>query len=281
MEELTNEQMLAEVQEPAPAVEPAAAPAQPAPAVEPSQQYLDFDQYKDHHVRYTANGKEVTEPYSAMVRRAQQGYNHRESMEQIRVEQEYKQYDDFARENPAWGDHIKSAWETRNAYVGDADPEDPATQQLAKFQNVLDSLTSRLDASDKSAKESAAEAERTEFLAQLDKDVDAVRSKYKTFDFNAADDDGVTAESKVYAAMEKHGGSFRANFLDLYEDKLFSNVATQAREETAKATQKQTKQGILGISSTPGSAPAKPSSRSMKQMGWDELGDLAKKEMGT
>ena len=78
--------------------------------------------------KYTANGKDIEEDLDTILQRASMGYNYAQHMQQFKSEkdaleqerssisqlrQQWEPYDKYARENPEWADHVRTAWEQK------------------------------------------------------------------------------------------------------------------------------------------------------------------------
>lgn len=279
-----------------------AAPAQAEPAKQesvqapqqtktPEQQFLDFEKFKTHHVTYKANGKEVKEPLEKVLNRASQGYNYAQLMEQLKErgkqfdtwEQEkaslskWKQFDDYAAKNQAWAKHVEEMWEKKGQYSDpNRDPNDPQVQIDSRIQQMFENFSNQFGQKLSGIEEFINGQKSSQADKDLDGVVSQVRDQFKQIDFDEVDDQGKSVEYKVLEHMQQNGiKNFKTAFVDLYHDQLVNTAKSKALEADANERQKQTKQGIMGVSSTP-KFSTQPESFSVRGKSYEQLAEMAK-----
>ncbi len=257
-------------------------------------QYLDLGQFNSHHVKYTANGKEISEPLDMVLKRASQGYNYGQHMNELKAEQEaitgikqkneelqrWQQYDTFAKENPEWAKHVQDNWDSRHTHKDpNLDPDDPVTQRFASIEKSLENFSSqfgeKIGVLDDFINQNHVNKEAT----ALDSEISGVTNQFKQIDFGTPDENGKTVETHVLEHMQRMQiPSFKAAFTDLYLDQILNTTTQQARQQQANAVQKQNKQGIIGSSPTPMQSGS-TSNQNISSTSWNDLRDLAIKEL--
>ena len=263
-------------------------------------EYLDLGEFGGRLVRYKANGKEVVEPLEVAInKRASQGYNYAQQMEALNSEKStwqqkleemnkqmeslsrYKQFDDFAKENPQWADHVQQAWEARHQYQEGLDPEDPVSNKVAELQKMIETtLNERLSPIEQRFQQAETQQKQVAEDRQLETQRQQVAERFKNVDLDQVDDQGKTLEYRVLEHMQQNGiSNFETAFKDFYFDNLVQLEREAAKEAHAKEMQKRSKQGIIGISSTPATGAPQPSNGNMKNLSYDQLAELAKREL--
>ena len=106
-----------------------------------------------------------------------------------------------------------------------------------------------------------------------------MQEKYPDFDFETQDESGKTMQTYVLEHMVQNRiPDFNTAFVSLYHDQIVDMRARAAAEKQAKEVQKNTKQGIIDISST--SRKDKQPISNLGSMSYDQIADMAKKELG-
>lgn len=265
-----------------------------------NQEYLDLGQFGSRLVRYKANGKEVVEPLEVAInKRASQGYNYAQQMEALNSEKSswtqkleemnkqmeslsrYKQFDDFARENPQWAEHVQAAWDSRHQYQEGLDPDDPVSNKVAELQKMIETtLNERLSPIEQRFQQAEVQQRQVTEDRQYEAQLNQVRERFKNVDLDQVDDQGKTLEYRVLEHMQQTGiKNFESAFKDFYFDNLVQLEREAAKEAHAKEMQKRSKQGIIGISSTPATGTPQTSNGNMKNLSYDQLAELAKREL--
>ena len=209
--------------------------------------------------KYTANGKDVEEDLDTILQRASMGYNYAQHMQQFKSEkdafeqerssisqlrQQWEPYDKYARENPEWADHVRTAWEQKvsgieqKAADGTALPEE-LRQEMAELKNFKAQFDTFMT-KQKEAEEDSVINSQFENLAKEYPDYDLKHTDPKT---------GMSLEMKILEHARLNGiHSVRAAFRDMMWDDLVSKAQTKAKEQTAKEIAERTKKGFLATS---------------------------------
>jgi hypothetical protein len=257
-QELSAEEMLASVKEETPG---AAAPEAQAPQQSP------FDPSK---LEYEVNGKKITEPWEMVQKRAQMGYHYAQQMEALKREREgfdqerskyqtyeqqakelgrWKEYDDFAKQNPEWAKHVEETWNNRQNLGQSNQVQDPRFEALQKELADLRGLKD----------EFVSEKQKIQFAAedkQFSSEIETVAKKFGV-DFAISDEQGRSLEWRTLETMKEMGlegnkpGQFEMAFKHMYFDNLIGKQKEAAQEQVIKQNQEMRKNGILGVSRTP------------------------------
>lgn len=265
-----------------------------------AEDYLGLDKYGKHHVEYKANGKPVRESLEQALNRASQGYNYAQLMEEFKQKEptyqkqietlsgqlksldKFRQYDEYAKANKAWADHVDNMWKNKEQFSNaDLDPNDPITKKLASFEQMLQSFSNQFGEKIQKYDQVVTAQEVAKEDASFEQEVTKVVESYKNIDFNAKDESGKSVRTHVLEHMVgKQIPSFRTAFLDLYHDQLLAAHEQSLRDKHAKETQRRTKEGIIGVKSTPNGHDKGAPISNIGSKSWDELANLGKKELG-
>lgn len=248
--EPSTEQMIAEFQT-APESEAVSEPAlQAAPEPEAQASIREYE--------YSANGKTIKEPIEIILKRASQGYNYAQHMQELKnqqtefeqkqqhvleLEKKYGEIDRFAQENPEWNDHLHKTWESRFDITGGQETHTQQQQGLpSQLQQEFNEMRSFVE---------SIKAERAD--AAYQGAVDKVKQAYPDIDFSQTDPDtGRTLEQQVLDfASENSIGRFEPAFKAFYADKLVERARNEAREQMAGDIKQRSKAGLLGTSRAP------------------------------
>jgi hypothetical protein len=252
-------------------------------------------------ITYKASGKDLTEPLSAVIQRAQRGYDyaqlvaqHKQQVDQQQaeyqarqqqiqeMESQWKPYHEYASQNPEWANYVRQQWENRFNSQQQAAPEQ-RDQQQANNPNLPPEVQRELSEMRQfmsEMKQQQANARQAEQDAALAQEIQNIQKQYSDVDFSHTDPEtGETLERRVLRhAQENRIFNFGAAFKDFYFDKLMERNVTRAKEEVAKTMQQKTKSGFLAQSPTPlmqnGQAP------NVRGMSYHQLMDLAATELG-
>lgn len=249
--------------------------------------------------KYTVNGREVEEPIETILKRASMGYHYAQRAEELNRQQEeikkireenqrlqrWRQYDEYATQNPQWNEHVQSMWEKRDQLLAEKqsqlDPNDPHFQHI---QSLRDEITKKLDPLMQFVQTAQQEREQLRIAHEdqsLAGEIKSVREKFANVDFDQADDSGRSLEYRVTKHMvENRIPSFAAAFKDLYHDELLARAKEEAKEQYAKEHKEQAKKGLLGRSSTPKTKPEALSNGLLRKSSYDDLSELVKQELG-
>jgi len=263
-----------------------------------TQELLDLQKYGKHSVEYKANGKMVRESLEQALQRSSQGYNYAQLVNEFgQKEPSYKkqieeltgkvtglskweQFDKYALENPKWAEYVSNMWDNKAQYSNpDLDPDDPVTKKIAEMEKRLESVSNQYGEKLSKFDKIVSDQETAKMEAGFDNHIKSTVEKYSMFDFDKKDESGKDVKTYVMEHMvAKNIPEFDVAFLHLYHDQIVESREQSMLEKHAKQTQKRTKEGFIGKSSTPGYANGNISN--VSSMGWNEISELAKKEMG-
>lgn len=270
-----------------------AAPAEEKP-------YLVFktnDDFLNHQLEYKAADKPVKENLQTILQRAQQGYHYAQSMQKLKMEREgfeterktiqqqieeakaindkWSKFEQYAKENPEWYDHWNSAWENRQQAPGQQTAPDDVQARidavLAEKLKPFEGLLSEKQQLEQKAK--IAEEDRL-----LDESIKSIRSQYKDIDFDRTDPEtGKSLEYQVLEFMTQSGmTNFQHAFKAFYHDNLVKREIERQKEAEQKALIDKKKKGIVDEKTVPGSRKQVDT----RNMSWDQLAQLAAKDLG-
>jgi len=209
---------------------------------------------------YQASGKTISEDRETVLKRASQGYNyaqhiaeHKNNVTSFEKERDqhtqdfgqWKQYHDYATENPEWAEHVRGQWDQRQSFgQPDASQGTEQTQAPAvspEVQSFMDEYRN-----DKRLRQEADED------SALNEQVQSVQKEFPDFDLSATDvETGTSLEMRVLEHARANGiNSFKAAFKDMMFDDLVNRKVTAAKEATAKEVADRTKQGFISESDT-------------------------------
>jgi hypothetical protein len=222
-------------------------PETTSPTSQPAQEF-----------EYTANGRTIKEPIDVILKRASQGYNYAQHMQEhktksaeldskyqkaVELENKYGEIDKYAQENPEWNDHLQKTWDTRFDISGN---QQQSTQQQSaiptQFQQEFNDMKSFVE---------SIKTERADQAYQGA--VQKVRDTYPDIDFGATDPNtGKSLEQQVLDfAQENSIGKFEPAFKAFYSDQLIERARSQAKDQMAGDIQQRAKAGILGTAQAP------------------------------
>lgn len=208
-------------------------------------------------IKYRASGRDLEEPLSAVIQRAQRGYDYAQLVEKHKQREsdltskeaqindfakKWQPYIDYANHNPQWADHVRTSWESVMNQSGQPLQTAPATGEISEIKAFIEDM--------KREREMARQAQEDAALAAQ---IDGVRKEYADFDWQTTDP--ASGESLEYRVM-KHGqthsiANFRAAFRDMMHDQLIEREKLKAKEAVAQNIQNRSRQGFLAESSTP------------------------------
>jgi len=255
----------------------------PSWAIDPN---LGYD--PNYKIKYKASGKELEEPMSMILQRAQRGYDYAQLVSEHKqrettlgqreqklaeLETKWKPYEDFATQNPQWADHVRQAWESRFGFSA-------STQQSVQTDQLNSSLPPEI------AKEiSDLRSFRDEYLQErklrqeekqqeaLSTEIDTIRKQYADIDFGHTDPmTGKSLEMQVLEHGIRRGiNSFAAAFRDFYHDQLISRAEMRAKEQFLKEHQGKIKQGFVAESNNNMMAANTPQTGQLKSRSYEDL----------
>lgn len=245
------------------------------PAAAPAVQEFEYDW----------NGKKIKEPLEMVLKRAGMGYDYAQKMaamkakesefaktqERMKALQRWEEYDNFAKENPAWAQHVEQAWERRQQVLESQGAENPSNPLYGELQQVKQQLAQ--------VSEFIGGVRRSEEDKALTTEIQSIRQKYGDLDFDLADESGKTLEYRILEHAQKNGiRSFKTAFHDFYHDNLIKMREDKAKEQVVKDQQARRKAGIIGVTteSKKGLQPA----NSVRGKSYDQLAIEALQELG-
>jgi hypothetical protein len=270
-------------------------PSQGAPQI--NQQSFD----PNLNIPYKANGREITEPLSTVIQRASMGYNYAQLMQQYKQQQsaleaqkqqieqqaeKWRQYDDYANQNPEWANHVRSQWESRFASSQNQQSNgfEQFGNQSQQQQSQLSPEITRELAEMRSFVNQYKEEQHHRMVAEQDaalaQEIQTVQSEHPTIDLSATDpSNGESLESQILRHAQANGiSSFRAAFRDMMFDRILAEKQTVAKETVARQMQQQVKQGFLGQSNSP-MTQSQPQVN-LSRHSYHSLVDMAIKDLG-
>ena len=211
---------------------------------------------------YQALGGTRKEPISLILKRASQGYDYAQKMEEFKQRnadletrqseadarhQKYAHLDEYAQQNPEWYDHWTSAYEQR----GTSDQISDGQQQQVDFSPIkseIDTLKSEFS----EVKDFVNNQRKSQEDGKYWDELQGIQKEFPDVDFNQSDEAGKTLEYKVLEHAKEQGiASFRVAFRDFYHDNLKTRMMEQAKQDLIKADKENRKKGIVGVSNTP------------------------------
>jgi len=254
----SDEQILSEVTKASEV--PADVPQEVTPAEQSALTFKTPDELLKHSLKYTANGKEISEPIETVLKRASQGYNYAQRMAEIKAQEaqwqkqleesksladKYREIDEYARQNPDWFNHWNNAYQNRSQGFSNSPEQtgfDPnqitglIEQKLQPHLGTLQEMQERLNRE---------KVEQENKL--LDSQVQKTKQKYADVDFSASDpESGKTLEFKVYELMAQKGyDDFETAYKVLDHDNIVARQIEKAKADLVKAEQQKRKQGIV------------------------------------
>lgn len=246
--------------------------------------------------KYKVDGKEIEEPLEMILKRASQGYNYSQRMAEINRKAEayqkldddnkqlskWREYDEYARTNPKWNEHVQKMWEEKSRYSSDQiDPENPFAKEFTNLRKEFDEYkNTQMEAQKKVEAYQTLEKQSKEDL-QLDGEIKSLRSKYSYVDFDKADEFGNSLETQIVNHAVKNGmNRFTTAFLDYYHEPLLSIERERAKESLLKETQENKKKGIIGKTQLPLINGKDLSAKNVRARSYDDLAREAIEELG-
>jgi hypothetical protein len=273
-ENLTTAQMIESVSTPEPAQQQAA----------PDPMSVEYE--------YEARSGKVKEPLSMILKRAKLGYHYAQDVEQHRQAvsawekqrqaeeealKEYREIGDYAKQNPDWANHWKTAWEQRAAYATQSIPAQ-GQAQAGEFNIEAHPFVKALNDRLANAEKFVSTYQQRESDAKLRESIEATKKEFPNINFNEADEEGRSLEYRVFQHAQQNGiPNFRSAFRDYHFDQLVAKKAEAAKEEVAKAAANDKRHGILGRVN--GQNP-RNSARIKSRDPWNAAYDSAVKDIG-
>lgn len=237
-------------------------------------------------------GKEIQVPQDKYKAYAQKGYDYEEKMRSINQEraqwlaektqydtkykgveaklQEYKAVEDYAKKDPAWWDHVRQSFNTKQKELGSI-AQDPVVQKLSEELSGIKEFVS-------SQKEREKQAMMIKEDTELDQEIKEFRDQHPEFDWNTLDEHGKDLEWRIGNHSLQSGiKSFRAAARDLLFDEMLKRNEVKAKEDLGKKIQKVSK---LGLGEVRLESKAKVTkSTNVRSKSYDELAAEAVREL--
>jgi hypothetical protein len=153
----------------------------------------------------------------------------------------YKEVDEYASKNPDWWKQVQENYK-QHIQSAETNPEIAALkQELAEIKRFKDEIIN-----EKKSEQLSKEDQ------QLSSEVESIRKQFTNLDFDTPDESGKSLEMKVLEhAVNNDIKSFKVAFRDFYHDHLLSKAREEGKELVSKEVQKQSKLGILNVTSKP------------------------------
>jgi len=238
---------------------------------------------------YTASGKSIKEPISMILKRASQGYDYSQKMNEFNqrsneFNQRYKTYqdiDNFAQQNPQWWEHIQNSFNNRESFQSQQ-PQAMASQTMQTGDPRVDSLLNEFGEVKSFIQQMQSKEQqqiREQADARLKDEIEGIKKQYGNIDFSQADESGKSLEHKVMEyAVENGIKSFRTAFRDFYHDELVKRASEQSKDNIAKDMQRKTKLGLLGQTQAPTKGIA--ATDNVRSKSYGDLAQEALRELG-
>ena len=278
-----------------------AAPEPTQQGGQPGQPGQGFD--PNLPVTYKASGKDLTEPLSTVIQRAQRGYDYAQLVQQHKqreselqaqqqrisdMENQWKPYHEYASQNPEWANYLKQNWESRfnwqNQQQAAPQNEFGTGQQQQQGNNLPPEVAQKIAKMEQFIAQQEQQQQLAERAAQdnaLAQEIESIRKTYPDIDFSHTNPEtGESLEAQVLRhAQENRIYNYQAAFKDFYFDKLMERNVMQAKESAAKQMTQQHKTGFLASSDRP-LLTQDQSGNNLKGLSYHSLMDLAAKELG-
>jgi len=235
--------------------------------------FADDNALMGHKLKYNANGKEVEEDLTTILKRASAGYNYAQLMNdhkikeqaftnnQTQVQQDlesakatnekWSKFDNFAKTNPDWYNHWENAWANRSQPL-DGQPQDSG-QSSDRFNHAIDEKLAPIN---DFMNQQQVTVERQKLADEdriLEQQINGVREKYKDIDFGYSDPEtGKTLEYQILEFGQQNGmRDFDQAFKVFYHDNLISRAVEQRKVDAVKGEQTNRRNGVVNVSSSP------------------------------
>ncbi len=239
---------------------------------------------------YTARGQTIKEPLSAILKRASQGYDYSQVMNDLnRQKQEldmkfknYAEVDQFAQQNPDWWNYVVQQYSSRGGQAPASQEQTQEQQGERELPPELNAIKSELDELKQFKNELLQEKNRQMQEAEdakLVQEIDEIRKQYPNLDLNRVDESGKTLEVKILEhGVQNNIKSFKTAFRDFYHDELVKRAREEGIELAKKDVARKTKLGLLGESLTP--TKQLTEATNLKNRSYDDLTKEALAELG-
>lgn len=235
---------------------------------------------------YKARGQTIKEPIDKILQRASQGYDYAQSMSEFnrqKLEHEkmygpYREIDDYAKQNPDWFNHVRSAYQDRGNFRPQAGAQTPVDGNVDPHIQAINEKLSRLEKQEQDRELTKQASERESQDKKYLEELESIRKSHKNLDFDSPDVNGKSLELQVLEhARDNNISSFKTAFRDFYHEKLLDRAREEGKELAAKEVAKRSKLGLLGEHSAPKEKGLSPPKSGGKQ--YEDVDDILK-EMG-
>jgi hypothetical protein len=271
-----------------------AAPAPAAEAGQPAQSSFDPNMV----IQYKASGKDLSEPLSTVIQRAQRGYDYaqlvsdhkqREAEAQSKFQQaqemaqKWQPYHEYAEKNPEWADHVRQQWENRLSNQQPSNTmQQPSESSHYNLPPEVAQKISRMEQFIEQQEQQAQMAQRASEDQALATEIEQIRKSYPDIDFGHTDPEtGESLEARVLRhAQDNRIFNFEAAFKHYYFDKLLDRQVLKAKEDATKALTQANKSGFLASGDKPMLSQNPFSGQQNKHMSYHQAMDVAARELG-
>ncbi len=187
------------------------------------------------------------------------------------IETKYGEIDQYVRQNPAFWDHVQNSWKQRGDALSDS--SNPLAGTVAQLQSHVEDLIQYKNQIEEQQQNIRAAKEDQDYLQTFEE----LQKQHSDIDFVTPDQEGKTLEYRVLEHAQANGiKNFKTAFRDYYHDELMKRSESRAKESFARDKQKNTKLGILGITTQ----PTKRGSSDVRGKSYDNIADEIKEEYG-
>ena len=235
----------------------------------------------------TVGGKQIKAKRDQLIQWAQMGYDAPNKIRHLtkeleswkqkeskfqELDQKYGEIDKFVREKPDFWDHVLQSYQQRNQLL--QDQSNPLASMVQQLQSQVQDLVQYKNQIEERQAQARVQQEDQSYLQTLEE----MRKSYPDVDFVTPDAEGKSLEYKVLEYAQQNGiSNFKTAFRDYYHDELVKLAESKAKENLIKEKQKNTKMGILGITSAP---TKRASSGNVRNKSYDDIANEALEELG-
>lgn len=230
-------------------------------------------------------GSEVSpKDYNHAVQLMQKGWSYEQAMTEVKAQKQeyeankakYSQYerlDDAFKKNPAFANRIQQMYLESQ---GGAQQQPQGQQGVqAQQQNFAPEVMQKLQEFD----QFRAKWEESQADGAVQQEITDMRSKFPDEKWDVVTETGFTFMRDVLKhALDNRFPNLLAAYRDYTYDRVANNAKMQGAEQVAQQRQRQVRQGVIA-SGAPRPSAAKPSV-DVSRMSYDDLTEIAKKEVG-
>lgn len=271
------------------------APAPAEQAGQPGQSAFDPNMV----IQYKASGRDLSEPLSTVIQRAQRGYDYAQLVEQHKqreaelqaqhqqaqeMAQRWQPYHEYAEKNPEWADHVRQQWEQRLSYQQPSNPMQQQTMDSPQF-NLPPEVSEKIARMEQFIQQQEMQAQMAQRASEdqaLAQEIEQIRKSYPDIDFAHTDPEtGESLEARVLRhAQDNRIFNFEAAFKHYYFDKLLDRQVLKAKEDATKALTQAQKSGFLASGDKPMLTQNPFNQQQNKHMSYHQAMDVAARELG-